>query len=70
MAQLQKKLRSVCLTAKKANFTEVSLINEAINTVHWVKTDEEKRQKNWFFLKFIFKIRLFVLILNWNFCQF
>ena len=45
MTQLQKKLRSVCLTAKKANFTEVSLINEAINTVHWVKTDEEKRQK-------------------------
>ena len=40
MAQLQKKLRSVCLTAKKANFTEVSLINEAINIVHWVKTNE------------------------------
>jgi hypothetical protein len=39
MAQLQKKLRSVCLTAKKANFTEVSLINDAINTVHWVKSD-------------------------------
>lgn len=43
MAQLQKKLRSVCLTAKKANFTEVELINENINTVHWVKVGEEDR---------------------------
>ena len=41
MAQLQKKLRSVCLTAKKANFTEVELINENINNVHLVKVTNE-----------------------------
>lgn len=43
MALLQRKLRSVCLTAKKANFTEVELINESINSVHWVKVNEEEK---------------------------
>ncbi len=40
MALLQNKLRSVCLTAKKANYTEVEALNQAINLVTVIKVKE------------------------------
>jgi len=45
---LQDRLRSVCLTAKKANFTEVEALYQTISQVHLVRLPsqvEEKKKK-------------------------
>jgi hypothetical protein len=45
MGLLQKKLRSVCSTAKKANYTEIEVLNEVINQVHLVKIKGDEISK-------------------------
>lgn len=43
--KLKDKLRSVCLTAKKANYTEVERLYEEITKVYLVKGENMKEEE-------------------------